>query len=160
MFLLVAVVGLLGTGSSLQQNTELRAHGGRTDAVVVRVERVHHTGYRGGSWNEYWPVTRQTVDGETFEASLRRYAVHDDDTYRRGEHVTVLYDTDHHRTVALASDEARERLVGRVRGRIVLGGSMLVVLAVCLPIDIRRTVAKRRARRRPQPAGTARRRAR
>lgn len=148
LFVLVGAWNLTQDLSSLRQNDQLHAHGGTASAVVVRVDEQFHSNGKGAGHTEYWPVTRQTVDGDTFEASLKRYQDADRDRYRVGQHVDVVYDPSHHWTVALAGADARALLEGNRTRDVILAGIGAVLAVVCLPIDIRRTIRKRRARAR------------
>jgi hypothetical protein len=153
--LLLTVFHLPADLATLRQSTALHERGRVTSAVVVAVEEQHHSGARGGRWTEYWPVTRQTVGGDTFTASLRGYSTSTSDAYRRGQRLSVLYDPDHHRTVALADVRYRVWLERQVRKESVLGGVGLVHVAVGLPFDLRRGRRRRRRTRTPEPLGTA-----
>lgn len=146
LFMLVGAWNLPQDLGSLRQNDELREHGSTTSAVVVRVDEQFHSNGKGAGHIEYWPVTRQTVDGDTFEASLKRYQDADRDRYRVGQRIDVLYDPSHHWTVALAGADARALLEGNRTRDVIIAGIGVALGAVCLPIDIRRTVRKRRAK--------------
>lgn len=146
---------LPGDVSALRQNTDLQQRGRTAQAVVVEVRHEHHGGYRGGSWDEYWPVTQQSVDGDVFTASLRRYSTRDPDVYERGSRLAVLYDPDHRWTVALAGDDARAFLERQVRHGVTVGAVGLALVAVGLPFDVRRARRKRRRTETGRPLGTA-----
>lgn len=156
--ILLTVFHLPGDVSSLRQNADLQQRGRTAQAVVVEVRHEHHSGYRGGSWDEYWPVTEQTVDGDVFTASLRRYSTRDPDLYEHGRRIEVLYDPDHHWTVALAGDDARAALERQVRSASTVGAVGLALVAVGLPVELRRGRRKRRRAETARPLGTARRR--
>ena len=154
--ILLALFHLPGDVSSLRQNTDLQQHGRPVSAVIVDVASEPHSGYRGGSWTEYWPVTEQTVDGDTFTASLRRYSTSRPDVYERGRRVQVLVDPDHRWTVALAGADARSFLEHQVRRESTVGAVGLVLFAVGLPFDLRNARRKRRRTKSPTPVGSAR----
>ncbi|WP_248704019.1 hypothetical protein [Curtobacterium sp. MWU13-2055] len=105
-------------------------------------------------------MTEQTVDGDVFTASLRRYSTRDPDFYERGRRIEVLYDPDHHWTVALAGDGARAALERQVRSASTVGAVGLALVAVGLPVELRRGRRKRRHAETARPLGTARRRPR
>ncbi|PYY34663.1 hypothetical protein DEJ16_00120 [Curtobacterium sp. MCJR17_055] len=153
---LPVVFTLPGDIATLRQNTDLHERGRTVSAVVVAVEEQHHTGHRGGSWTEYWPVTRQTIDGVTSTTPLRGYASTARERYQRGQRLTVLIDPDDRRTIALAGAGARASLQRQVRIGAVVGATGAVFLAIGVPVAVRRAHAHRRRTALAKPLGTAR----
>jgi len=81
--------------SALAFDDHLRAAGGVTPGVIIDVETYQQfSATRGrGSTTYYLPVTRQVVDGVTYETRLDEYEITNDrDFYQVGDTLSIMYD--------------------------------------------------------------------
>jgi len=96
--------------SALVYDDHLRAAGGVAIGQIVDVETYQSGGgVRGrSSTTHYIPVTRQTVDGDTYVTRLDEYEITNDrDFYRVGDALPIMYDPADPEVAGIKTDENR-----------------------------------------------------
>lgn len=140
----VAAIGALlhseGAGT-LRYDDVLRRTGVVVSGEVVRVDRVHYTGYKGRGHTEYTPVTRQRYEGVEYETTLDEYTVSSDpDFYRVGQRLQIMVDPDDPTTAGVRSEELHGMFVRNVDDGRNYAFTALPLLAVGTPLLAVQTV--------------------
>lgn len=133
VIVLINVLGHLpGHHADLKYDTQLRAVGKTTSAVIESVDKVRH-GARY-SWYEYEPVIRSTDVKLPSVGGLSEYASSNEDTYAEGQKIRVLYNPKDLSQQGIAGDASRRRLEDQVNRDIAGLWISLALLAIGAPM--------------------------